>query len=299
MLTKSLLLPAVRLRGGRTHSTTSMAASPLWTSAKVFAACNGVGLGISLAKDTHTHLDLIGTGAFAVAAYSVRGPTAASQTSAMMVGAWATRLASFLFYRALGHRDGRLEGTTKTLSGCVGFWFVSFLWGSVVFLPHALGAGVTKEAGGKVLRRSGLALFGLGLATEVLADFQKYSFKRNHKGFCDVGLWAVSQHPNWFGNLCLWSGVFLYNAPGLSLPRLGLAALSPVFLGALFGAQASGALTPAVELAQARYGSDPRFASYLASTPLFMPRLEKWLGALARGLVGQAPELKQAFRLIM
>ena len=86
-------------------------------------------MGISLAKDTHTHLDLIGTGAFAVAAYATKGPTASSRTSALMVGAWATRLASFLFYRALGHRDGRLEGTTKTLSGCVGFWFVSFVWG--------------------------------------------------------------------------------------------------------------------------------------------------------------------------
>ena len=55
------------------------------------------------------------------------------------VGAWAVKLAAFLFYRALGHRDGRLEGTTKTLSGCVGFWFVSFVWGWLTLLPHALG----------------------------------------------------------------------------------------------------------------------------------------------------------------
>ena len=139
MITKSLLLHSVRLRGGRTQPTMS-ATNPLWTSAKVFGACNGLGLGISLAKDTHTHLDLIGTGAFAVAAYATRGPTAASRTSSLMVGAWATRLASFLFYRALGHRDGRLEGTTKTLQGCVGFWFVSFVWGWLTLLPHALGA---------------------------------------------------------------------------------------------------------------------------------------------------------------
>ena len=85
MITKSLLLHSVRLRGGRTQSTTTMSASnPLWTSAKVFAGCNRLGLGISLAKDTHTHLDLIGTGAFAVAAYATKGPTAASRTSALM-----------------------------------------------------------------------------------------------------------------------------------------------------------------------------------------------------------------------
>ena len=209
MITKSLLLHSVRLRGGRTQPTMS-ASNPLWTSAKVFAGCNGLGLGISLAKDTHTHLDLIGTGAFAVAAYATRGATAASRTSSLMVGAWATRLASFLFYRALGHRDGRLEGTTKTLQGCVGFWFVSFVWGWLTLLPHALGASAPKVEN-KVLRRSGMALFALGLATEVMADFQKFFFKKNHKGFCDVGLWSVSQHPNWFGNLCLWSGITLYN----------------------------------------------------------------------------------------
>ena len=293
MITKSLLLHSVRLRGGRTQSTTTMSATnPLWTSAKVFGACNGLGLGISLAKDTHTHLDLIGTGAFAVAAYATKGPTASSRTSALMVGAWATRLASFLFYRALGHRDGRLEGTTKTVSGCVGFWFVSFVWGWLTLLPHALGASAPKVEN-KVLRRSGLALFALGLATEVMADFQKFFFKKNHKGFCDVGLWSVSQHPNWFGNLCLWSGITLYNAPGLSPVKLALACVSPVFLGALFGAQASGSLTPAVELSQARYGSDPRFAAYLENTPLFMPRVDKWLAALASGLVGKGwgPEL--------
>ena len=95
----------------------------------------------------------------------------------------------------------------------MGFWFVSFVWGWLTLLPHALGASAPKVEN-KVLRRSGLALFALGLATEVMADFQKFFFKRNHKGFCDVGLWSVSQHPNWFGNLCLWSGITLIQRAG-------------------------------------------------------------------------------------
>ena len=53
MITKSLLLHSVRLRGGRTQSTTTtMSASPLWTSAKVFGACNGLG------SVSYTHLTL-------------------------------------------------------------------------------------------------------------------------------------------------------------------------------------------------------------------------------------------------
>ena len=165
MITKSLLLHSVRLRGGRTQSTTTMSATnPLWTSAKVFGACNGLGLGISLAKDTHTHLDLIGTGAFAVAAYATKGPTASSRTSALMVGAWATRLASFLFYRALGHSDGRLEGTTKTLQGCVGFWFVSFVWGWLTLITPCIG-GVRAES-----REQGIEKVGPGLVCSRSSD---------------------------------------------------------------------------------------------------------------------------------
>ena len=55
--------------------------------------------------------------------------------------AWATRLATFLFYRVLhtGH-DARLDAQLATAGGAVGFWAVSFLWGVVASAPHALGA---------------------------------------------------------------------------------------------------------------------------------------------------------------
>mmetsp|Transcript_27267 Transcript_27267/g.81777 ORF Transcript_27267/g.81777 Transcript_27267/m.81777 type:complete len:297 (-) Transcript_27267:22-912(-) len=267
--------------------------SPLATSAKVFAGFNAAGLGISLASDTHVHLDLIGTGAFALAAVATRGAAADPKrlASTAAVAAWATRLAGFLFYRALtGGKDARLEDTLSTASGCVGFWGISFLWGWLTLLPHALGAeaGAVKSAGrAAALRRGGAALFGLGLATEVVADAQKFLFKKSHSGFCDVGVWSASQHPNWWGNLSLWSGIFLYNAPGLSGPKLALAAASPAFLAALFWAQATGALTPTVALAAKKYGSDPRYEKYLASTPLLVPNPVAWLAALGKALVGK------------
>ena len=163
--------------------------------------------------------------------------------------------------------------------GCVGFWFVSFVWGWLTLLPHALGASAPKVEN-KVLRRSGLALFALGLATEVMADFQKFFFKRNHKGFCDVGLWSVSQHPNWFGNLCLWSGITLYNAPGLSPVKLALAAVSPVFLGRCLAPGPRDRRRPwASQARTARTRASPR----IWRPPLFM-RVDA-VAALASGLV--------------
>ena len=142
----------------------------------------------------------------------------------------------------------------STTSGTFGFWFVSLLWGCVCSLPHSLGA--TSSYNIPILQSpysiAGAVLFVVGFLTETTADFQKWMFKQSSpKQFCDVGVWSISQHPNFLGNLLLWSGIFLINAPALVDPpppvatettvasifqnlwrfkRVALAALSPLFL---------------------------------------------------------------------
>ena len=74
---------------------------PVASSAAIFGAANGLGLGISLATGWHYHLDLIGTGIFAVAAMAVAGQAPLQRASAFAVAGWAVKLAGFLFYRAL------------------------------------------------------------------------------------------------------------------------------------------------------------------------------------------------------
>jgi hypothetical protein len=59
------------------------------------------------------------------------------QLSAGCVALWATKLSSFLFYRALQTKhDGRLDELLSTNSGAFGFWFISFAWGWCVPLGH-------------------------------------------------------------------------------------------------------------------------------------------------------------------
>merc|ERR1712150_120262 len=118
-----------------------------------------------------------------------------------------------------------------------------------------------------------------GLYWEWVADGQKWLFKMdptNRGRFCDVGLWSLSQHPNYFGNLLMWTGVFLLNAGVLaesSKISLALGAMSPLFLGALFYGQASGAITNSVALAMERYGGDPAYIEYVQNVPLVIPQL--------------------------
>lgn len=206
-----------------------------------------------------------------------------SRLSCVCMGLWSTRLAGFLFYRALqtGH-DARLDGTLSTAAGATGFWSISFLWGVVCSLPHTLALGMKPAAPKRLgaIGACGVALFAYGLGWEVIADYQKYSFKNdaaNQGKFCNQGLWAFSQQPNYFGNLMLWGGIFLLNAPTLAQRpvRLGLAALGPLFMTALFYAQASGAMANTRELALIKYGHDPGYRRYIETVPLIVT----WPGA--------------------
>jgi len=265
-----------------------MPAPPLLSTAKTLGSLNAIGFGISLATGSHVHLDLIGTGAFTVAAATTPGRNVRSVLSSCLIGTWATRLASFLFYRATktGH-DGRLEETLGTPSGAFGFWLISFAWGWLTMLPHTLAAAHKKTpplGSGAV---AACVLYVLGLATEIAADVQKWQFKQNpaNRGkFCDLGVWKVSQHPNYFGNLCLWSAIWCLNAPTLArkAPLALLASTaSPLFLAALFFGQSTGLIGPALDLADQKYGHLAGYQAYKAHTPLIVPDLFKLLRALA------------------
>ncbi len=51
-----------------------------------------------------------------------------------------------------------------------------------------------------------------GFVYEAIADFHKYTFRadpRNEGQACSTGLWALSRHPNYFGEIVHWFGVFL------------------------------------------------------------------------------------------
>lgn len=278
---------------------TAFDSTPLWQSVGVISGVNGLGFVISLLTGSHLHLDLLGTGAFALAAATPLfvGITKASallrvKTSCAAVMLWGTKLAGFLFFRALRVKhDARLDGTLSTVSGTVGFWVLSLLWGVLCSLPHALGT-TSDNPGLTSTTVVGTTMFAIGFIIETVADLQKWSFKNSAAAapdqFCNVGLWSVSQHPNYFGNFLLWTGILILNAPALiEMPgekakllqniwgarRLFLALLSPLFMWALFYGQANGTVTNAVEAAMTRYGNNPDYADYVENVPLIVPRL--------------------------
>ncbi|CAE7541346.1 unnamed protein product [Symbiodinium natans] len=149
-----------------------------------------------------------------------------------LVIAWAVRLGSFLLWRVVQDGgDSRFEKVKTQPRKFFVFWAVQALWILLTALPVYLSNGkpsVTEEAleEGYNTRRQqreerdgvswrdvlGWSLWGVGFATQVVADVQKRVFQadpRNRGLWIQTGLWKLSQHPNYFGEICMWWGIFL------------------------------------------------------------------------------------------
>jgi steroid 5-alpha reductase family enzyme len=112
----------------------------------------------------------------------------------------------------------------------------------------------------------GVLLWAVGLFFEAVGDWQLQRFKSDpaNKGkIMDVGLWRYTRHPNYFGDACVWWGIWLVAAEtGVGL----FTVLSPIVM-TLFLTKGSGAA-----LTEKRMAGRPGFAEYVARTSAFIPR---------------------------
>ena len=99
------------------------------------------------------------------------------------------------------------------------FWLLQAITVAVVMLPvsYLLGRDDAPEAGPWTI--AGVALWSTGLLIEAVADAQKSSFKardENRGRFITSGLWQYSRHPNYFGEMLVWWGLFVLAVPFLT-----------------------------------------------------------------------------------
>ena len=193
---------------------------------------------------------------------------------AVLVLVWAGRLGDMLYHRVRRDGgDGRFDDLKTHPGRFLVPWSLQATWVVLTLLAATAvwsRASVAPDLGG--LDAVGLVLWGVGFGVEVVADQQKHAFRsdsRNRDRFVDTGLWAWSRHPNYFGEILLWVGVFVIAIPVLSAWSW-LALLSPVFVGVLL-TQVSG--VPLLEArADARWGEDVRYQAYKERTPVLVPR---------------------------
>ena len=189
-----------------------------------------------------------------------------------MVLAWALRLGVFLFLRVKRSGEDRRFREIKTRF--LRFLFTWTLGGLWVLLTAA--AALAAITSGRHIPMGlgayiGGALWLAGFLFESIADRQKSAFKakdENKDRFIDTGLWAISRHPNYFGEICLWLGVAIVAAPALQGWQI-LTLISPLFVIFLL-CRVSG--IPLLEArAQERWGDDPDYQRYVKTTPVLIP----------------------------
>lgn len=189
-----------------------------------------------------------------------------------LVSIWGLRLAWHMLGKSAGKgEDPRYE---KVLRGdtsarnvvrrifgiqAAAAWFIS--------LPIQVSAtlGPTPSALLPVLGL-GVALWVVGVLFEAIGDRQLKAFKADpaNKGVVmDRGLWAWTRHPNYFGDACVWWGLWLISIAGwVSLATV----LSPVAM-TYFLVYATGA-----RLTERIMAGRPGFGEYCSRTSFFVPR---------------------------
>ena len=190
-----------------------------------------------------------------------------------MVSIWAIRLAGFLFVRVkrVG-KDIRFDSVKTKPSTFLVWWTLQALW-----VLTTMAAALAIVTGGERISMSWLGWIGFGVwlfgfAVEVAADAQKSSFKNdpvNQGHFIRTGLWAWSRHPNYFGEIVLWTGVAIMAIPVLTGWQYATL-ISPVFVSFLL-MKMSG--VPLLERkADERWGGQEEYEAYKAATPVLIPR---------------------------
>lgn len=250
----------------------------------VFALCGAIAFAInwavfvpSNAARTEHYFDLTGAVTYitviVVAAVLADDLDARAVVVSLMVVVWALRLGSFLFRRVRSDgRDGRFDRIKHDPLRFLMTWTLQGLW---VLLTAACAlaivTGTDREPFGP-LAVLGSVVWATGFGIEVLADRQKSVFRQDPSTagrFITTGLWSWSRHPNYFGEITLWTGIAVMAIPVLSGWRW-VALVSPLFVVVLL-TRISG--IPALERRGAkRWGDDPAYQEYVRTTSVLLLR---------------------------
>jgi steroid 5-alpha reductase family enzyme len=98
-----------------------------------------------------------------------------------------------------------------TVFGLQGF----LLW--IISMPIQIGPFSPSEAPLGWLDSLGVGIWAVGVFFESVGDWQLARFKSepaNRGKVMDRGLWAYTRHPNYFGDFCVWWGLYLVAAAG-------------------------------------------------------------------------------------
>lgn len=197
-------------------------------------------------------------------------PAARGVVMLALTGLWALRLSAHITLRHRGQpEDHRYQAIRRRNAPHFEWKSLYLVFGLqavlawIVALP--LMAAVTHAAPWRALDPAGITLFVFGFAFEAVADWQLERFKADpaHRGqVMDRGVWRYSRHPNYFGECCVWWGLWL----PVAATGAWWTVLSPLLITLLL-LKISGVALLEADIVERR----PGYAQYMRRTSAFVP----------------------------
>lgn len=189
-----------------------------------------------------------------------------------MVVLWGIRLSWFLYYRILKMKsDHRFDGIRENPWTFARFWLLQaisiwiILWPTIWILDYkkVMVTGPTTWIG--------VGMWLTGWLMEIFADIQKSAFRFNPANagkFVNTGLWRYSRHPNYFGEMLCWWGIWVMALPYLK-DWAWLSTAGPVYITYLL-LYVTG-IPPLEKRYNELYKDNPDYKEYKKNTSLLIP----------------------------
>jgi len=215
----------------------------------------------------------IGIALVALLSYRATGvPTPLQWILTVLAAMWATRLSIRILIR---NRKKSEDYRYKKWRDEWGIWFYPRSYLQVYLLQgflmiavgysfiHASIYGATAAL--DIFSLLGMLVWCVGFVCETVADWQLDRFLAMSPApgtILTTGLWKYSRHPNYFGEVTMWWGIWLMVAP---LPLSYLALISPLTITFLI-LKVSG-----IPMLETKYEGNAAFQAYKARTSAFFP----------------------------
>lgn len=190
-----------------------------------------------------------------------------------LVSVWGLRLAFRIYLRNRGrgederYRKWREEWGRSFIIRS--YLQVFLLQGAILLLNSApvLFINSSRAEGLGLLDLAGVLVWVLGFSFESVADWQLDRFIRNPENrgkIMDRGLWRYSRHPNYFGEVTMWWGIYLI---ALSVPWGWASIIGPLTISYII------LFVSGVPMTERFMENNPAFADYKRRTSAFFPWL--------------------------
>ena len=193
----------------------------------------------------------------------------------ILVILWGLRLAIYIFIRNRGRQEDfryaqwrKDWGKGWMLRSWLQVFMLQGFFMFVISYPLMLNGAWVKD-NLTLLDFIGILIWLIGFFFEAVGDAQMRRFKldtANRGKIMKSGLWRYTRHPNYFGESCMWWGIFFIM---LNHPAGAFAVISPLTMTWLL-TEVSG-----VPMLEKKYTDNPEYAEYISKTSSFFPRRPK------------------------